>query len=61
MTWSQSPQFTDVFLLGRLSQVGTKAGVIHPQTLQVEGVWMMDNKREYKGGSIENRFLRSFL
>ncbi len=35
-----------VFLLDRLSETSTKAGGIHPQTLQVVGVGMMDNKRE---------------
>jgi len=46
-----------VFLSGRLSEAGTKACGLHPQTLQVVGVGMMGHKREYNGGSIENRSL----
>jgi len=44
-----------VFLSDRLSEASTKAGGIHPQTLQVVGVGMMGNEREYTGGSIETR------
>jgi hypothetical protein len=42
------------------SQAGTKNGRVQPETLRVVGVGRMGNKREYSG-SIESRFLRSFL
>ena len=58
--WDQHQQKM-VCLSSRLSQAGTKTGGVHPQALRVVGVGRMGNKRENRGGSIENRFLRSFL